>query len=701
MSATSPEPPASVDLSTWLVELDPGEASRVLALMPAPVACFSWPEGVCLYCNAAYAALIGDQVNDLLGRTFAELWGHHAAASIRTTFERAIELGTPVRYPAAEERDEVQRPHPGAQIVANRRYGDRLYVLPAMPERDEPLREPLRSRVRRLLEFFDSSTAALAIIRSGHLVDANPRFAEWVGYSPSELHGAPIDRLLVTSDPTDAITTGIRFLRHRDGRHLQVEIVAHDMSFDDQPEQLLLVASIEDQPRSAEQLRHLALHDPLTGLPNRAHLAQYMRASIAAAEAHGHRFAVVFLDIDRFKRVNDSLGHAVGDELLLEYARRLRDFCAQYARQSLQLWVARVGGDEFVLFIPLPDHQTEERLASMVEELRALITQPMRLGDREVSASASIGVAIYPEHGDTEQELLKNSDMAMYAAKSAGRDTVRTFAPALAKAALQALDRESELRMALDRRELALYFQPVLSESGRLVSAEALLRWKHPREGLLGAGAFIELAESSRAIAHIGYWVLEEALRQAKLWTAVGWLSARVAVNLSGIEFRNPQFIPTLEDLLRKFGLSGRALEVELTERIVMSDELGVYTTLEVLKSLGVTIAIDDFGTGFSSFARLRELPVDRIKIAAEFVQDLHESTACRAIVHSIAELARGLGLSLVAEGVEHAAQLEVLQLLGCREVQGFFFSPPMSSAEFGRWLRTNPMRWKPLAQPA
>ncbi len=548
---------------------------------------------------------------------------------------------------------------------------------------------------RRLEQLFHASTAAVAFIHDGRLVDVNARFAALIGFEPHELQDVPVERVLVAREPHESLRAGVRFLRHRSGQHVQVELTAHDLLVDGRAEQLLLASEVGQAPRSAEQLRHLALHDALTGLPNRAHLDQYLRASVTTAESLGHRFAILFLDIDRFKRVNDSLGHAAGDQLLLECARRLRDFCAEQAARSVPIWVARTGGDEFVLSIALGDGSDVE-IAPLIAELRRALAVPTQLGGKEFAISASIGVAIFPAHGSTPDELIKNADTAMYAAKAAGRDTVRTFTPAFAKAALRALNLESELLNALERHEFALYFQPILTESGRLASAEALLRWKHPKRGVLAPDQFIELAETSRAMATIGLWVLEEALRQATLWTKVGWLNARVAVNLSEPEFLSERFIPTLETMLRRFGLSGRTLEVELTERIVMSDELGVYTTLEVLKSLGVTVAIDDFGTGYSSFARLRELPVDRIKIASEFVRDLPDCPACRAIVHSIAELARGLGLSLVAEGVESHAQLDQLQLLGCREAQGYLFAKPMSSGDFGRWLRHNPMRWLP-----
>lgn len=693
---SSPRPPGDPNAQTrWVLDLDLAEIAQVLDRTSGMIACYAWPECLCLYSNSAYAAIGGWQPDDLLGRTFAELWGADLFADILPMMSQAMLTGEPVHYSGERHTPIGRTIWIDVQLIANRDRSRIYFLLDEVRGRSASGTQT--SVQRRLERFFLASTAAVAFIRKGRLVDVNARFAALIGFEPHELQDVPVERVLIAREPHESLRAGVRFLRHRSGQHVQVELTAHDLLIDGRAEQLLLASDVGQEPRSAEQLRHLALHDALTGLPNRAHLDQYLRASVATAESLGHRFAIVFLDIDRFKRVNDSLGHAAGDRLLLECARRLRDFCAEQAAQSVPTWVARAGGDEFVLFIALGDGSDVE-IGPLIAELRRTLAAPTQLGGREFAISASIGVAIFPDHGSAPDELIKNADTAMYAAKAGGRDTVRTFAPALAKAALQALNLESEMLNALERREFALYFQPIMTESGRLASAEALLRWKHPRRGVLAPDHFIELAESSRAMAAIGLWVLEEALRQATLWTKVGWLNARVAVNLSGTEFRSEQFIPTLETMLRRFGLSGRALEVELTERIVMSDELGVYTTLEVLKSLGVTVAIDDFGTGYSSFARLRELPVDRIKIASEFVRDLPDSPACRAIVHSIAELARGLGLSLVAEGVESQAQLDALQLLGCREAQGYLFGKPMSSGDFGRWLRHNQVRWLPQA---
>lgn len=686
-SHSTPEP-----LAVWAGTSAPETLARLLDLMSAPAACHSWPDGRCLYANDAYAAFGGWQTEDVIERTLGELWGESLYAELAPLIGQAPKTGGIVRYRGKHQRPDGAFVPMELSLLATR-DGRHVYLVIDDVARDTPLRqssEPLDGRLER---FFLASTTAMAFLCDGVVVAANSRLAELLDVAASELPGQPIEHLVVCGGRYETLGPGTCSLRRRSGQHVPVELEVHDVCIDGHHEQLMVVHLDRSQSHSLAYIRHLALHDPLSGLPNRRQINEYLEASIAAAQSLGQRLAVIFLDVDRFKRVNDSLGHAAGDELLLECARRLREFCAARTAQSIPLWVARVGGDEFVLVLAIGDGSDVDTMQT-IADLRQALSAPIRLGSREFTISTSIGIAFYPEHGTTPQELMKNADTAMYAAKAAGRDTVRRFTPTLAQAALQALTLESELLQALERREFVLYFQPIITETGRLASAEALLRWKHPRRGILAPDHFIESAESSRVMRAIGLWVLEEALHQANLWTRVGWSSARVAVNLSDSEFRSPAFIPTLEALLRKYSLSGRALEVELTEHIVMSDELGAYTTLEVLKSLGVTIALDDFGTGYSSFSRLRELPLDRIKIASEFIRDLPEAPTCRAIVHSIVELARGLGLSLVAEGVENKAQLEALHLLGCREAQGYLFGRPMSSGDFGRWLRQNQTMW-------
>ncbi len=682
--------PVDRSLLSRSFELHPREVAAFLDHMHGLLACFSWPHARCLYANPAYAALAGRTGESLIGLTYPELWGREEYARLAPLLARAIETGSPLSCEHELKTGSGKRLMFSLRLLPNRRNGDKVFLSMEDLTAHRRHEQAMRASIERLQRFFRAESSGIAFIRQSIIQDCNPRLAEMLDYAHADLIGMPVRQLLVRPETVFIGEHGVTLLRQRNGESLPVALTVRET----QEETLWIAVDARERVQAAERIRKLALHDSLTQLPNRAHLDEYLRAAMDAASALGQKFALIFLDLDRFKRINDSLGLAAGDELLRHCADRIREFALRHSDCNNLCWAARVGGDEFVLLLALGDGH-DVPLDARLDELKGLIARPIVLAEREWVVTCSIGVAIYPDHGHAALELLKNADTAMYAAKSAGRDTARRFTPALAKAAIRAINTESELRKALDRREFALFFQPILSDTGKLVSAEALLRWNHPERGVLLPDHFLESAAEIRVLNDIGLWVLEEALRHAKLWTRIGWLTARVAVNLSGVEFRNLAFVTQLEQMLKQFGLSGRALEVELTERIVMSDELGVYTTLEVLKSLGVTIAIDDFGTGYSSFARLPELPVDRIKIAGEFVRELPDSAACRAIIHSIAELARGLNLSIVAENVERVEQMECLKQLGCREVQGYLFGRPMRPGDFGRWLRTQPQRWR------
>ncbi len=423
------------------------------------------------------------------------------------------------------------------------------------------------------------------------------------------------------------------------------------------------------------QLRHAATHDALTGLPNRVLLADRLEQAIARVSRHDVRFAVLVMDLDRFKAINDSLGHIAGDELLQEVARRL----SSLTRREDTL--ARLGGDEFVLLI----HEVSgARDAEVVaRKVLAHVAQPTTLSGMDVHVSPSVGISICPDDGQDAETLLQHADAAMYHAKKKGRNTFQFFAPAMNAFARERLELESGLRAALAQREFELHYQPKVDvATGKIESAEALIRWRHPSKGLVPPGAFIALAEETGLIVPMGQWVLHEACRQARAWQDQG-LHMRIAVNLSARQFRQDNLIETVRGAMAASRLEPRFLELELTESAVMQDAETSVQIMRRLSDLGLRISVDDFGTGYSSLSYLRRLPLDKLKVDRSFIREIVTSRDDAEIVRAIVSLAHSLHLKVIAEGVETAEQLAFLRSLGCDQFQGFLCSPPVPPADF------------------
>jgi diguanylate cyclase (GGDEF)-like protein len=430
---------------------------------------------------------------------------------------------------------------------------------------------------------------------------------------------------------------------------------------------------------ASEQIEHLAYHDLLTGLPNRSLFLERARVTLSRAERDGQRAAVLFLDLDQFKSVNDSWGHAYGDEVLKVVGERLRGTLRQGDS------VARLGGDEFTALLPAIGD--EESLARVTSKLVAALREPIHVQGREVVLTASFGVSRFPEDGRDPEELLRKADLAMYQAKRTGRNGFQIFAADLD---LQAEERRSladDLRRAIDADQLVVFYQPIF-EARRLcpLGAEALLRWRHPMRGLLGPAEFLSIAELSGLGAEIDRWVLRAACREAAAWNDAG-PELRVTVNLAVRPERAPEIADEVAAALLESGLAPHCLEIEIPEAFAMHDAESMLGLLRQLKGLGVRIAIDDFGTGYSSFSYLHHFPIDLLKIDASFVRSLAPGEERSGVPGAMIALAHGLHLGVVAEGVESQVQLERLQELGCDEVQGYFLSPPLPSDDCRRLL--------------
>ncbi len=432
-----------------------------------------------------------------------------------------------------------------------------------------------------------------------------------------------------------------------------------------------LVSDITDRKQAEQRLGHMAYYDGLTNLPNRELFGDRLRQAIIQARRHKRMLAVMFLDLDRFKGVNDSLGHKMGDLLLQSVAERLVS-CVREGDT-----VARLGGDEFIVLFPDMD---EARDASLVaQKMQNALLRGFLLDGHELFITTSIGISLYPTDGVDVDSLIQNADAAMYQAKAQGRNNYQFYTPAMNAEALTKLMLETNLRKALERKEFVLHYQPLVELStGRITGAEALVRWQHPQLGLLLPMKFIPLAEETGLIIPIGEWILENVCMQGKQWHQAGFAPLRMTVNLSMRQFSHNAVIKTVLNALEKSGLDPGHLELELTESVVMQNADQTIAALHELKATGIQISLDDFGTGYSSLSYLKNLPLNRLKLDRSFVNDLAKETKNEAISKAIIGLAHNLNLKVIAEGVETFDQLELLRSMKCDEVQGFLFSKPV-----------------------
>lgn len=453
-----------------------------------------------------------------------------------------------------------------------------------------------------------------------------------------------------------------------------LEELAADLGFG-----LRTLRTRQEHRAAEEELTFLARHDPLTKLPNRLLLRERFQLLVTNRRRRGELVAMCFLDLDGFKEINDSLGHEVGDKLLVGVAERLQS-CLR--RDDI---VCREGGDEFLVVLTgLADRDGAMRAAqSMLRAMEA----PFRIGDSPLHTSLSIGISFYPEDAQDFETLRRNSDIALFRAKDAGRNTFRFFDESMNRAAILRVQLQSNLRRALEQREFRLLYQPLVRASdGQVTGVEALLRWRHEDGTLVGPTEFIPVAEQSGLIVPIGQWVLDEACRQGLLWHRAGMTDLSIAVNLSVVQFARADVVQAVAGALQRSGLPPQRLELEITESVLLQDTESALRSLQALKKLGVRLSIDDFGTGFSSLAYVKRLDVDKLKIAQPFIEDMVENVQDAAIVRAIIQMGRTLDLDITAEGVESAAQAELLRSYGCNEMQGFFFGRPAIAEEL--WSR-------------
>ncbi|CUW38205.1 Putative PAS domain S-box/diguanylate cyclase (GGDEF) domain-containing protein(Diguanylate phosphodiesterase, EAL domain,5451-796) [Magnetospirillum sp. XM-1] len=564
--------------------------------------------------------------------------------------------------------------------------------------RDISERHQAEAQMRLAAGVFDSTQEGIVVTDiDGTIVSVNPAFTRITGYAGCEVIGKT--PAILKSHHQDqnfyrAMWADLRargewrgelWNRRKDGEaYLEWLTISAVNGPDGKPARFVAVFSdVTELRRKDDQIRHQAYHDALTGLPNRFLLGDRLDHAMEMARRTQAQVAVLFLDLDRFKIVNDSLGHHEGDKLLVEVARRI----GQTVRKSDT--VSRLGGDEFVVVLGTFSDSTE--VALVAEKIIASLSKPLRLSGKAVHTGTSIGIAVFPQDGEDAATLLKNADTAMYQAKAAGRSCFRFFDRSMNALAVRRLELEAQLRQAMEAGQLELHYQPkVVVETGALAGLEALLRWNHPEQGWIPPMEFIPLAEESGLIIPLSYWVVEEACRHLAQWRKAG-IQAKVAINLSARQFHDDKLPQRIEAILQRCKVPGSALEIELTEGSVMDEPRRAIVILQRLRALGLRISLDDFGTGYSSLAYLKRFPISTVKIDRSFVMDLPDDPEDAAIVRAILDLARGLNLDVVAEGVETAEQMEFLRAAGCGQIQGYYFSPPLPAAELGEWLRKKP----------
>jgi diguanylate cyclase (GGDEF)-like protein/PAS domain S-box-containing protein len=565
-------------------------------------------------------------------------------------------------------------------------------------------------RVQRALAeqelILDNATVGISFVRNRGYQRCNPRFEQMFGYGPGELIGQSTIAIYRSSEEHAAdaawyeemrsgrAVTAERQFRRKDGSLFWCKLVgraidpAHPFSgtiwiYDDvsdehaareslQASRVALERAVTERTAELEEAQaraqHLADHDALTGLPNRRLLEDRLRQALALSQRNRKHTAVMFIDLDRFKPINDSLGHAVGDALLKEVSQRL----VKQLREGDT--ICRIGGDEFV--VVLPEVKRSSDAAQVAQKVIEQVSQPVTLDEREFGVSCSVGIAVFPDDGRDAETLIRNADAAMYHAKELGRANYQFFTEQMNQAASRRLALESDIRRALGRDELRLHYQRIVeAKSGRVTGHEALVRWQHPSRGLVPPAEFIQIAEESGLILKIGEWVLREACRWATFIGAERGL--QVSVNLSPRQFNDPKLAQMVSHALKETGLPPKLLELEITETLAMQHTDVTLNTLKRLKKLGVSIAIDDFGTGYSSLAYLRRFPVDKVKIDRVFVADAPKDREQGAIVSAIVALAHALDIEVIGEGVETEAQQEFLRRCGCDYVQGYLIGRP------------------------
>ncbi|MDB6145395.1 MAG: histidine kinase [Pseudomonas sp.] len=670
---------------------------------PDPVCVTHFESGQFTEINPAFTQTFGWQAHDIIGRTAAEI---HFWADPVQRLHRNQQI---LRDKGLDNFQVLLQSKAGEALTCV--TSSRLIIVDEQPCVVTTLRDitqqqraeaALKASEEKFAKAFHSSPDAITITErdSGRYLEVNDGFCRLTGYTSADVIGRTVYDMGIWADykQRDIIIADLQDhgrVHHREmlGRNKDGVVLTVDVSVEpiilNETECLLLTARDVSQLKNAQaQIQHLAYHDPLTDLPNRALLMDRLSQQIALLKRHNLRGALLFLDLDHFKHINDSLGHPVGDSVLKIITARLE------ASVRMEDTVARLGGDEFVVLISgLEGTRTEvtHQVRELADTLRELLAEPMFLDGQRLQVTPSIGVALIPDHGSTPADLLKRADIALYRAKDSGRNTTQLFHSTMQKAASERLRLENDLRLALARGEFSLHYQPqVDARDDRIIGAEALLRWQHPQMGAMAPTLFIQVLEESGMILEVGSWILDEAckaggqlLRQALIDPD----DFSMCVNISPRQFRQNDFVERVERSLRTHHLPARLLKLEITEGIVIQNLDDTIAKMRRLKKMGVSFAMDDFGTGYSSLTYLKRLPVDALKIDQSFIRDATTDPNDAEIIRAIVAMAYSLNLAVIPEGVEKPEQLRFLEQLDCHLYQGYLFSEPLPFEGFVEML--------------
>ena len=674
-----------------LMALEREQQIRMLAdNVPALIAYYDAKDLRCLFANKSYARMWGWDEHTILGHTVEEVIGAAGYAAIAPHIERT-RRGEPVTY---------------ERTITDAAGAERILEVNLLPQRDAEGRtesavvlihditrrhraeQEVRESEERLRKFAEAAQAGVVFHDNGVITDCNEAIVKLSGYGVEELVGSSVIQYVVPERREEALQNVRRGYERpyeseiltKDGNRVPVEFEGREMPFKGKVYRLSIIRDIRRRKMSQARIDFLAHHDLLTGLPNRALLNDRLDFVVATARRRGKHAAVLFIDLDNFKVINDSLGHDAGDALLKIIAERI-----PRVLRSVDV-VSRHGGDEFL--VVLPDLDSGDGAVPVAEKLLAAITEPLEVEGQGISVSPSIGISVFPRDGRNPRELIKNADAAMYLAKERGRNNYQFFDESLSEAAFRALTLETRIRDAIRDQAFRLHYQPqVRVDTGEVTGLEALIRWPQKDGSYIEPNDFIPVAEQRGLMRIIGSWVLATACRQTRDWQLAGVPIVPVAVNLSAAQFRHRGFVGEVERVLAETGLEPRYLAFELTESMLMGDAAELLRTLEALKAVGVQLAIDDFGTGHSSLMHLKRLPIDKLKIDRTFVRDTPGDADDVAITAAVIDLARHMGITSIAEGVDRKEQLDFLRARGCEEAQGYLFARAMAPGEVAAWL--------------
>lgn len=642
------------------------------------------------YISPSLKSIVGYRPEDYMGKTVEEILTQEQVAQIQYSQIRN-KHNEPIKFSIKNKKGKtILLEGKGVSITEEQETDRYIILVQDITERDRAERNLLESeeRYRKLVEFSPETTL---IHKNGEIVYANQAGLELIGAQDlKQVLGRDVLNFVFPED-LNRVLDGMKKVKEgiseiseyrlvrMDRTIIDVDLMAFQTTYEGDNAIQVIIRDISKRKRAEEQVQLLAYYDSLTGIANRNLLYEYLSKVVEKNEKIQRKFAVMFLDLDRFKLINDTYGHSFGDKLLQEVSKRLTNSLGEEGK------LFRYGGDEFIIVL-----ETDQRskVSNSAEKIIHTLATPFVIKERQMFISTSIGISIYPKDGETVDALIQNSDIAMYNAKENGKNNFQYYTPSLHLSHRRRMELENGLRQAIKNNEFSLYYQPQVNlEEQRIIGLEALIRWNHPQYGYISPVEFIPLSEETGLIFSIGKWVLKTACNQCKQWIDQGYPIESIAVNVSPFQFRDKSFVASISEILEDSGLEPHYLELEITESVT-SDVDQALTIMREMKELGVHLAIDDFGTGYSSLNYLRHFPIDKLKIDKSFIDEINEHHHGEIIVKTIIELGNRLRFDVIAEGVENKTQMNFLIENHCQLAQGYFFSRPVPPEEIEEMLK-------------